>query len=119
MDKQRRKELQEEFMQIKTMMGVVQIKNNVNGKLFVAGFPNLKNKWLTISSQLDMGRHPNSGLQKDWKEFSRDAFEFSVLEEKPTDDILDVRFEAGQMEKAWILELGSFGEKGYNKPPAE
>ena len=83
MDKQRRKELVEEYRNIKTLMGVIKITNAANGKIFIAGFPNLKNKWFTIGFQLDAGRHPNSGLQSDWKTFSREAFHYEVLEEIP------------------------------------
>ena len=60
MDKQRRKELREEFEQIKTYMGVYKITNTVNGKIFIGSSPNLKNRWTTIKWQLDMGMHVNS-----------------------------------------------------------
>ena len=53
MDKQRRKELREQFEQMKTYMGVYKITNTVNGKIFVGSSPNLKNRWTTIG-QLDM-----------------------------------------------------------------
>jgi len=40
MDKQRRKELREQFNQIKIYMGVYKITNTVNGKIFVGSSPN-------------------------------------------------------------------------------
>jgi hypothetical protein len=69
MDKNKRKELQEDYKQIKTYMGAIQITNKANGKIFVDSFPNLKNKWMTLQMQLDMGRFANAHLQKDWKEW--------------------------------------------------
>ena len=59
MDKARRKELKEQYNRIKTYMGVIQITNLSNGKIFIASYPNLKNKWMTIKSQLNMGRFAN------------------------------------------------------------
>lgn len=117
MDKERRKELLEEYKKIKTYMGVVQITNKVNGKVFIAGYPNLKNKWSTIQSQLDMGMHVNSALQKDWNELGQQAFSYTVLEQKEADEVNDVRWELKQMEKSWLEKLQPYGDKGYNKRP--
>jgi hypothetical protein len=115
MDKNRRKELQEEYKEMKTYMGVIKITNNANGKIFVSAFPNLKNKWLTLRAQLDMGRHPNSHLQRDWKEYGSDYFTYEILEEKATNDVNDVRWEVKQIEKIWLEELQPYGDRGYNK----
>ncbi|ACV62785.1 transcriptional regulator, ArsR family [Desulfofarcimen acetoxidans DSM 771] len=119
MDKKRRKELLEEFKQLKTYMGVIQITNNANGKIYVAAYPNLKNKWLTIQSQLFMGRHVNSEMQKDWNDLGPEAFIYEVLEEKVTDKVIDMRWELKQMEKTWLEKLQPYGDKGYNKPPSK
>ncbi|MDP4153525.1 MAG: GIY-YIG nuclease family protein [Bacillota bacterium] len=117
MDKLRRKELLEEYKQIKTYMGVVKITNVKNGKIFLAAFPNLKNIWTRIEGQLNMGRHTNSKLQKDWNEYGADAFIFEILEEKKTDDMIDVAFEAKLLLKNWLIKLQPFDECGYNKRP--
>jgi hypothetical protein len=116
MDKSRRKELQEEYKELKTYMGVIQITNRSNGKIYIDAYPNLKNKWLTIQMQLDAGRFANSGLQKDWKEHGKDSFVFEVLEQKDTTDIADIRWETKQMEKRWLEKLQPYGDKGYHKP---
>lgn len=117
MDKKRRKELLEEYKQIKTYMGVIQITNNVSGKIYIAANSNLKNKWLTIQGQLVNGTHPNLLLQKDWKELGPDAFTYEVLEEKEADKVTDMRWELKQMEKPWLEKLQPYGDRGYNKPP--
>ncbi len=117
MDKQTQKALKEAYKQIKTYMGVIQIKNKINGKIFIAGFPNLKNKWLTIQSQLAMGMHVNSRLQQDWNELGPKAFSYEVLEQKATDEVNDVRWEMKQMEKQWCEKLQPYEDQGYNKPP--
>ncbi|MFB6362797.1 GIY-YIG nuclease family protein [Paenibacillus elgii] len=119
MDKSKRKELLEEFKQIKTYMGIIQITNKDNGKIFVDSYPNLKNKWMTIKMQLDMGRFANLELQKDWKELGAEAFTYEVLEEKKTDDVTDMKWELKMMEKPWLEKLQPYGDKGYNKPPRQ
>ncbi len=115
----KRRKLMAEFKQVKTYMGVYQIKNTVNGKIYIEGNPNIKNKWFTLSWTLNDGRFANSGLQNDWKQFGADAFEYQVLEEKDTEGILDVRYAAKQLEKEWLEKLQPYGDKGYNKPPKE
>ncbi|MFB0842248.1 GIY-YIG nuclease family protein [Paenibacillus oleatilyticus] len=119
MDKSKRKELLEEFKQIKTYMGIIQITNKVSGKIYVDSYPNLKNKWMTIKMQLDMGRFANLELQKDWKELGAEAFTYEVLEEQKTDDVTDMKWELKMMEKPWLEKLQPYGDRGYNKPPRQ
>lgn len=115
MDKEKRRELLEEFKKIKIYMGVIKITNNANGKICISSYPNLKNKWLNIQGQLNMGRHPNLRLQKDWKEMGPEVFTYEVLEQKDTEDITDMKWELRQMEKPWLERLQPFGDRGYNK----
>jgi len=118
-DKQRRKELIEQYKEIKTYMGIFQIKNNVNGKIFIDSCPNLKNRWFTLKWHLDMGSHPNSELQKDWNELGPVAFIYEVLEQKEADKVDDIRWELKKMKKKWLEKLQPYGDRGYNKPLKE
>ncbi len=118
-DKKRRKELLEQYKQIKTYIGIIQIKNNVNGKIFIDTCSNLKNRWFTLKWNLDMGRHPNSKLQKDWNELGQDAFAYEVLEQKDAGKVEDIRWELKKMKKKWLEKLQPYGDKGYNRPPKE
>lgn len=117
MEKKTRKELQEEYKQIKTYMGVIQLTNKINGKIFIAACSNLKNKWMRIQSQMAMGIHSNTQLVRDWEEFGAEAFTYEVLEEKEADGVTDMRWELKQMEKPWLEKLQPYGSRGYNKPP--
>lgn len=116
MDKQKRKELLEEYKKLKTYMGIIKITNRVNGKIYLASYPNLKNKWLTIRAQLDMGRFVNAQLQQDWQELGPDAFTYEVLEEKDAGEVTDRSWELKQMLKPWLEQLQPYGDNGYNKP---
>jgi hypothetical protein len=117
MDKNRRNELKDEYKQLKTYMGVFKIINKVNGKIYVDSCPNLKNKWLTLQSQLEMGRFANSQLQEDWKKLGTGAFVYEVLEQKEADEVTDRRWKLKQMEKPWLEKLQPYGDNGYNKQP--
>jgi hypothetical protein len=117
MDKSRRKELQEEYKRLKSYMGVIQITNKVNGKIYVDSYPNLKNKWLTLKDQLDTGRFANAQLQKEWKELGADAFTYEVLQQKDSGEITDMRWELKQILKPWLEKLQPYGDRGYLRPP--
>lgn len=117
MDKKTRKELKEEYKQLKTFMGVIQITNKVNGKIYIASYPNLKNKWITIQGLLASGNYSNSQLVKDWKELGSEAFTYEVLEQKEIDEVTDIRWELKQMENPWFKKLQPYEDRGYNKQP--
>ncbi|MBW7473974.1 GIY-YIG nuclease family protein [Paenibacillus oenotherae] len=119
MDKNKRKELQEAFKEIKTYMGAIQIKCSVNGKIFVKSYPNLKNKWSSIQTQLNLGQFLNIQLQKDWKELGSENFTFEVLEQKDAGEITDMRWELKKLEKQWVEKLQPYGDSGYNKAPVQ
>ena len=70
------KELKEEYKQIKYKMGVFQIKNDCNGKIFIGSSLDLKAIWHSQRLQLETGTHSNRDLQKDWKEFGPEKFRY-------------------------------------------
>lgn len=119
MDKQRRKELKDQFNQIKIYMGVYEIKNNVNQKIFIGTATNLKNKWLTLQWQLHDGHHANACLQKDWQQYGSQAFSYAILEEKDTTDISDRKYELKQMKRKWMDKLQPYYDQGYHNPDTE
>ena len=101
---------------MKYRMGVFRIRNNVNGKVFIGSSLDLIAIWHAQKLQLDFGIHPNSGLQKDWKEQGPENFSYEILEEiKQSDDKpLDYNKEVKTLEKMIIEELQPFGDRGYH-----
>lgn len=114
-----RKELKEEYKQMKFKMGVFQIKNNINGKIFIGSSLDLKAIWFAQKLQLDMGMHQNSELQKDWNEFGSENFSYEILDEikESKDKPIDYKKEIKTLEDMIINDLQPFEEKGYNKKP--
>ena len=87
-----RKELKEEYNQMKFPMGAFQIKNNINGKIFIGSSLDLKAIWHAQKLQLDIGIHPNSKLQKDWKDYGSENFSYEILEEIKNVEEKDINY---------------------------
>ncbi len=114
-DMDRKKELIKQYKEMKIEAGVYQIKNTVNGKVFIASPPTLK----TIHGRLPMlrgGSHFNKKLQQEWNEYGENAFVIEVLEvlEEPEEGFFDKKDELKRLEKKWMEKLQPFGENGYN-----
>lgn len=72
------------YKQMKFRMGIFQIKNLKNHKIFLNTSTDLDRAFNSDQFQLKMGLHSNKELQNDWKELGSDAFEFGVLDELKT-----------------------------------
>lgn len=107
MDNERKKALQREYKEMTTYYGVIQIKNNHNGKIFLDTVPNTKNRWHFYKLNLCNNFYRHTDLQTDWNEQGETAFSYEVLWEKKTDDVIDMKFELKQLKKN--------GSKNYNR----
>jgi len=76
----KRKELIEQFKQMKPDMGIFWIRSKGSNKYFLETSPNLKGKINSTTFQLDMGSHPNQELQSEWKKESAGQFDIEILE---------------------------------------
>jgi len=79
----RRKELIEQYKQMKPEMGIFRVRLKDGSKCFLETSQNLKGKMNAVRFQLDMGSHPNKDLQRDWKRYGPERFAFEVLELLP------------------------------------
>lgn len=80
MDKNRKKELAEQYKQMKKPMGIFIIRCKLNNKFFLQSTPDLKGVMNGAMVRLDGGIHPNRELQKEWLEFGSDNFTVEILE---------------------------------------
>jgi len=81
--KDRRKELIEQYKQMKPDMGIFRVRLKDGNKCFLETSQNLKGKMNRTRFQLDAGSHPNLELQRDWKRYGEGRFAFEVLELLP------------------------------------
>jgi hypothetical protein len=99
------KQLKEDYKQQKFKIGVFQIRNVVNEKIFVGSSINLDAIWNRIKVELKFGGHRNKPLQEDWTNFGED---------QKDGDKIDYNKEVKKLEEMFIEELQPFGGKGYH-----
>ncbi|MDX8340436.1 GIY-YIG nuclease family protein [Draconibacterium sp. IB214405] len=81
-----RKEIKEEYKQMKFSMGVFQVKNRSNNKVFIDNSVDIASKWNRHKTELKFGNHKNRELQNDWNEKGEDNFDLEILSELKQDD---------------------------------
>ena len=112
-----RKELIKEYKKIIQPMGLVQVRNIRNNRLYLTSSANTPGTINSIRFQLKMGTFlPSPGLAKDWNEQGEQDFVIEVLDElKPLDDPAhDYRTDLKALEEMWLEKLKPFGERGYH-----
>jgi group I intron endonuclease len=111
-----KKEIKDDYKEMKFKVGVFQIRNIINNKIYIESSANLVAIWNRYKFQLKNGLHTNGSLQKEWMEFGEENFVYEILSEIKQDDnkTMDYRKEAKQLEKMFIDELLPFDDKGYN-----
>ena len=133
MNHQRRKELVAEYQQLPRKIGVYQIRNSVNDKIWIGSSLNLYgaiNKDVFI---LNMGNHACVSLQKEWKTYGEQQFEMEILEQLKLEEgesligmiPLSVpvnhptnrkyRDELRKLELKWLDKLQPYGDNGYHE----
>ncbi len=113
----RKKELKQQFKEIAVEAGVFQIKNSKNNKIMIGSTRNLKTL-NGIKFTLENGGYtPNKELQKEWKQFGKDAFTFDILEKLKKNDnpYFNEKEALVELEKKWLEQLQPYGERGYNQ----
>jgi hypothetical protein len=110
-----KKELKQAYKQTPRPMGIFQIRNLTNEKVFVGKSENLDGIFNRNRFQLNANSHHQKQLQADWNELGADKFEFEILEELEFREGLDTKKELEFLEDLWLEKLEPFGEKGYNE----
>jgi len=108
------------YKQNRPDMGVYQIRNTGNGRIYVGSSTNLEGIRNSRLFQLRMGKVVFSReLQKDLDQFGAGSFEFSVLE------VLENTETGAKSDRSlaalyvrWLEKLQPFGERGYNSAKA-
>jgi len=115
-----RKEMIKEYKQTLQPMGIYQIKNLSNGKVFIESSKNLNGSLNSGKFQLDVGSHRNRVLQEDYSKFGEDQFSFEILdrlEPKKDDPTYNYTDDLETLKGMWLDKLRPFGDKGYNSTP--
>lgn len=117
----RKKELKEQYKSTHTPMGIFQIRNLANNKLFIGSALNLSGILTSNKLQLKAGSHPNRKLQAEWNEYGSESFVFEVVDELAATQgaDYDYRTDLSYLEELWMEKLVPYGERGYNDKKKE
>lgn len=80
MDHARKKELTQQYKQMKHPMGIFIIRSKVNNKCYIQATQDLRGVMNGAKVRLAGGIHPYLELQKEWNEFGPDNFTIEILE---------------------------------------
>jgi group I intron endonuclease len=110
-------ELKKNYKQTIQPMGIYQVKNLVNNKIFIGSSKNLPGRINRFKFGLKYGTESILELVEDYKKYGEENFSFEVLDElTPKDDLTyDYTEDLKVLEEMWVDKLQPFGERGYNK----
>lgn len=96
------------------MRGIYQIKNLINGKIYVGSAENLSNRKSVHFTTLKKNIHNNSYLQNAWNKYGEENFIFEIIEIIPVND-KNYRL---SREQWWIDNMRCmYNQNGYNLSP--
>ena len=102
----RRKELKEEYRQMKPAMGVLAIQSTITHKYYLEGSIDLKSAINRVLFQLKWGGHPNKELQRDWNEWGQEHFTVGVIDELPyAENQTDYHDDIAELQSIWEEKL--------------
>ena len=103
----KKKELKQSYRQKPEAMGVYQIRNVVNERVFVGAALNLYGIINRHKFELKLGSHRNEKLQADWLAFGGESFAFEILDELTPKDGSgrDYKAELAVLEELWLAKL--------------
>jgi hypothetical protein len=123
-DKQKKKELSAAYTQSVHPYGIYQIRNTVNGKVWVDSTMNLEGARNRVEFQRQTNMNSIPHLRDDWSRFGGESFVFEELDRlnPGEDDANDkqtarkYRDELDVLLQLWLDKLQPYGDKGYNVP---
>jgi hypothetical protein len=114
-----RKEAKLQYKLSHRPMGVYQVRNTVNDKVWINSSLNLPGSFNGDRVKLNGGMHHKSPkLMKAWKEFGEESFVWEILEEvfPRSEPGYDYKADLEFLEDLWLEKLEPYGENGYNEP---
>ncbi|WP_225417968.1 DUF2087 domain-containing protein [Levilactobacillus huananensis] len=97
-----RKEIIQNYKAAPTYYGVIQIKNNQNGKTFIDVARNIHNRWGYYQTNLNGNFYHDTALQADWNALGAEAFTYSVLWKADTADVDNLRQTLKELKAKWL-----------------
>jgi group I intron endonuclease len=111
-----KKEMINKYKQAIQPMGIYQIKNMRNGKIYIGSAKDLRGRINSNKFQLRVGSHLNKEMQKDFNEIGEESFSFDILDYLKPKEVLNYDYteDLRILEEMWLEKLQPYNEKGYN-----
>jgi hypothetical protein len=111
-----KKEIRDEYKSMKFRVGIFQIKNIKDDRIFLKATSDLDRAFNSDLFQLKAGMHSNQQLQRDWNNLGTENFEFKIFDElkiKDTEAPTDINQELNELLEMHLTELKSNGQHLY------
>lgn len=123
LEKQKKKELAAAFAKSFRPMGIYQLRNKLNGKIYLGAAMDLDGMRNRIAFSANMNEAPFYELKEDWAKHGPDSFLYEIVDRlKPQSDspadkaeLAQYRDELDALLELWLDKLQPYGDKGYNK----
>ena len=111
-----KKEIRRQYKETLPPMGVYQVRNTVNGKIFIGNSKNLTAKQNSYQFQTKLGSHVSPEFLEDYNKLGGEKFVFEILDYlDPKEGVsYDYTKDLQVLEELWIEKLQPFDERGYN-----
>ncbi len=112
-----RKELIRKYKEAPKPMGIFQIKNLKNNKIYIESSKNLDASINKYKFLLKYELCKNISLQNDWNKFGDNNFIFEVIDTLKPKEEPDINYskELKTLEELWLEKLNPYNENGYNR----
>lgn len=114
----RKKELKQQYKQMRPKMGVFIVKCKVDSKCYIQSTGDLRGVMNGCTMRLSGGIHPFAELQIEWSELGANNFTIEVLEELPYDadeSKTDYTDDLALLQMIWEDKLRKEGFEFYQK----
>ncbi|MBN2008581.1 metalloregulator ArsR/SmtB family transcription factor [candidate division KSB1 bacterium] len=114
-----KKQLKEQYKEMKIPKGILKIENTANGKVFLVATNNLLAAINRQRATLKLNSNRNVELQNDWNTFGAEQFTFEILdqlEESDDDSPARAAKELALLLEMWLDKLQPYEERGYHTP---
>ncbi|QUH20593.1 GIY-YIG nuclease family protein [Alkaliphilus sp. B6464] len=114
----RRKELKEQYKQMKSDMGIFIIRSNSDQKCYIQTTQDLKGTINGTKFKLSAGNHPNRELQNEWNKYGEGNFTIEILENleyEKDESKTDYREDLALLRMIWEEKLSQKNIEFYKK----
>jgi len=112
-----KKKIRESYKRMPPDMGVYQVKNLANGKIYIGRAMGLRGKLNSEMFQLRNNLHMNKELQQDFNTLGMDHFAFEVLDRLEMKEApgYDYSADLRTLEAMWLEKLQPYAADGYHQ----